>query len=92
MQTLTFIMLGFAGQGNVYVRCERGRLWHSAPAPIMVLASACDVILMGGLAVGGVLMSAVPLWVIGLLAATTLVFTLVMDSIKLAVFSRFRID
>ena len=39
MQTLTFVMLGFAGQGNVYVLRERGRFWSSRPAPIMVLAS-----------------------------------------------------
>ena len=92
MQTLTFVMLGFAGQGNVYVLRERGRLWSSRPAPIMILASACDVLLMGGLAVGGILMAALPLSVIGTLAATTIIFTLAMDSIKLAVFARLRID
>jgi len=92
MQTMTFVMLGFAGQGNVYVLRERGRLWHSRPAPIMVLASACDLILMGGLAAAGVVMSALPVAVIALLAAATVVFTLAMDSIKLAVFARLRID
>ena len=92
MQTLTFVMLGFAGQGNVYVLRERGRLWSSRPAPVMVLASACDVTLMGCLAAFGVLMSPLPVWIIGLLLATTLVFTLAMDTIKLAVFARLRID
>ncbi len=92
MQTLTFVMLGFAGQGNVYVLRERGRLWSSRPAPIMVLASACDVVLMGGLAAAGVLMSSLPIWIIGLLAAATLMFTLAMDSIKISVFARLRID
>ena len=92
MQTLTFVMLGFAGQGNVYVLRERGRLWSSRPAPIMVLASACDVALMGCLAAFGIFMSSLPIWVIGLLLATTLVFTLAMDTIKLAVFARLRID
>ncbi len=92
MQTLTFVMLGFAGQGNLYVLRERGRLWSSRPAPIMVLAFACDLLLMGGLAAGGILMAALPLSVIGMLVATTLVFTLAMDSIKLAVFARLRID
>jgi hypothetical protein len=52
----------------------------------------CDVILVGGLAAGGVLMSPLPIWIIGSLAAATIVFTLTMDSIKLAVFSRLRID
>ena len=92
MQTLTFVMLGFAGQGNVYVLRERGRLWSSRPAPIMVLASACDVALMGSLAAFGIFMSPLPIWVIGLLLATTLAFTLAMDTIKLAVFARLRID
>jgi len=92
LQTLTFVMLGFAGQGNVYVLRERGRLWSSRPAAIMALASACDVILMGSLAAFGLLMGPLPLWVIGMLVGTTLLFTLAMDSIKLAVFARVRID
>jgi H+-transporting ATPase len=92
MQTLTFVMLGFAGQGNVYVLRERGRLWHSRPAPIMAVASLCDVTLMGCFAAFGILMSPLPLWIIGMLLATTLVFTLTMDSIKLAVLARLRID
>ncbi len=92
MQTLTFVMLGFAGQGNVYVLRERGRLWHSRPAPVMVMASFCDVVLMGSLAAAGFMMSALPLPIIGILIGTTLLFTLAMDSIKLAVFARLRID
>jgi H+-transporting ATPase len=91
-QTLTFVMLGFAGQGNVYVLRERGRLWRSRPAPIMALASACDVTLMGCFAAFGILMSPLPIWIIGMLIATTLVFTWAMDTIKLAVFAHLRID
>ena len=92
MQTLTFVMLGFAGQGNLYVLRERGRLWHSRPAPVMALASLCDVTLMGCFAAFGILMTPLPLWIIGMLVGTSLVFTLAMDSIKLAVFARLRID
>jgi H+-transporting ATPase len=58
----------------------------------MALASACDVVLMGSLAAGGILMAALPLSIIGMLVAATIVFTLAMDSIKLAVFARLRID
>ena len=47
---------------------------------------------MGSLAAFGIFMSSLPIWVIGLLLATTLVFTLAMDTIKLAVFARLRID
>ena len=92
MQTLTYVMLAFAGQGNVYVLRERGRLWHSRPAPIMMLASTCDVILVGCLAAFGILMAQLPIPIILLLAGATIVFTLAMDSIKLLVLSRLRID
>ena len=92
MQTLTYVMLVFAGQGNVYVLREHGRLWSSRPAPIMLLASLCDVLLVTSLAAGGVLMSPLRITVIVLLAATTIVFTLAMNSIKLAVYARLRID
>jgi H+-transporting ATPase len=92
MQTLTFTMLAFAGQGNVYILREHGRLWSSRPAPIMLLASFCDVALVAALAAGGFLMSPLPITVIALLAATTIVFTLAMDSIKLAVYAHLRID
>ena len=88
MQTLTFIMLGFAGQGNVYVLRERSRLWHSRPAPIMIVASCCDLMLMACFAVFGIFMAPLPIWIIGMLA----VFTLAMDTIKLSVFARVRID
>jgi len=92
MQTLTFTMLVFAGQGNVYVLREHGRLWRSRPAPVMLLASLCDIIVVASFAAGGVLMSPLPSRVIGLLVVTTLAFTLAMDSLKMAVFARLRID
>jgi H+-transporting ATPase len=92
MQTLTFTMLVFAGQGNVYVLRERGRLWSSRPAPVMLLASAWDLVLVTSFAAGGVLMSPLPISVIAMLAVTTLAFSLAMDTIKLAVFAHLRID
>lgn len=92
MQTLTFVMLGFAGQGNVYVLREHGRLWRSRPAPIMALASLCDVTLMASFAAFGIAMAPLPPWIIGILVGTTVIFTLSMDSIKVAVFARLRVD
>jgi len=92
MQTLTFIMLVFAGQANVFVLRERGRLWNSRPAPVMLLASAADVTIVGCLAASGVLMSPLSPSVITGLLLITCVFALSMDSVKLATFARFQID
>jgi H+-transporting ATPase len=92
MQTMTFTMLAFAGQGNIYVLREHSHLWSSRPAPIMLLASVCDFALVASLAAGGFLMSPLALSVIAGLAATTLAFTLAMDFIKLAVFAHVQVD
>ncbi len=92
MQTMTFVMLVFAGQGNVYVLRARGRFWRSRPAPIMLIASFCDLAIVTTLAATGLLMSPLPLDVIAALAAATVFFTFGMDTIKLATFARLRID
>jgi magnesium-transporting ATPase (P-type) len=59
---------------------------------IMLVASLCDVLLVASLAAGGVLMSPLPKTVIAVLAPTTIIFTLAMDSIKIAVYAHLRID
>jgi H+-transporting ATPase len=92
MQTLTFLALAFAGQGNVYVLRTRERIWRSRPAPIMLVASGADLVIVSGFALVGVLMSTLPLVVVAAVAAATVVFTFGMDSIKSAVFARARID
>jgi hypothetical protein len=66
-----------------------GRQW---PAPIVILASCCDVALMACLASYGIFVAQLPIWIIGMLVATTLIFTLAMDTIKLSVFASVRID
>jgi H+-transporting ATPase len=85
-------MLVLAGQANVYVLRERGPLWSSRPARVMLLASAADVSIVTTLAVGGILMSPLPLPIIGMLFLATLAFALVMDIIKRSVLSRLPID
>jgi len=57
-----------------------------------LVASFADVAVVASLALGGVLMSPLPLSIVALLLATTIGFTLGMDSLKLAVLSRLRID
>jgi len=92
MQTLTFVMLFLAGQGIVYVLRERGHLWTSRPAGIMLFATAGAVVIVGSFAAGGVLMAPLPLSVLGLLVGTTLILVGVIDFVKVAVFARFPID
>ena len=92
MQTLTYAMLAFAGQGLMLVLRARGRFWQSRPAAIVLIASFADVTIVSCLAAGGILMSALPLACVAALLAATLAFAFAMDSVKIAVFARVRID
>jgi H+-transporting ATPase len=92
MQTLTFLTLILAGQANTYAMREHGHLWHSRPAPIMILASLTDITIVTSLAVRGVLMAPLPTAVAAGLFVTTAAFVLILDTIKVGVFRRIRID
>jgi H+-transporting ATPase len=92
MRTLTFAMLVFAGQANVYVLREKGAFWSSRPAGIMVLASLADITLVATLTLSGVLVRPLSLTILGLLALATLGFALAMDALKRFVLHRLEID
>ncbi|HTX49684.1 MAG TPA: HAD-IC family P-type ATPase [Caulobacteraceae bacterium] len=92
MQTLTFLTLILAGQANTYAMRERGRLWNSRPAGVMILASLADITLVTSLAVAGLMMAPLPAALAAGLFVTTGVFALCLDTIKVGVFSHVRID
>jgi H+-transporting ATPase len=92
MRTLTFVMLFLAGQAIVYVLREQGHLWSSRPASIMLLASSADMAIVASFAIGGVLMTPLPPAIVGMLLIATLTFALVLDFVKITVFSRLRVD
>jgi H+-transporting ATPase len=92
MRTMTFLMLVLAGQTTTYVLRERVPLWRSRPAPIMLLASFADIAIVTTLALAGVLMTPLAPRIAALLFGATLVFAVVFDGVKRAVFARLRVD
>lgn len=92
MQTLTFVVLVFAGQANAYVLRERGHFWSSLPARPMLVASVADVLAVCVLAGRGILMAPLPRLVLGAMLAATTAYAFAMDFIKLAAFSRIPVD
>ena len=92
MRTLTFLMLILAGQANTYILRERGHFWHSHPARVMVLASITDLTIVTSLAAFGLLMTALPLAIVGGLFVTTVAFAFALDTVKVGVLHRLRID
>jgi H+-transporting ATPase len=89
LQTLIFVMLVFTGQGNVYLVRERRHFWQSIPSHWLLVASLLDILVVGVLSTQGILMAAIPLWLVSALLVLVLVYLTVVDFIKIRVFRHF---
>jgi H+-transporting ATPase len=91
-QTLTFIMLVFAGQGVMYVVRERGRLWSSRPSRLMIIFTSADIVFVSSLAIFGIFVQPLPASIVVSLLATTVVFVLALDQVKVMLYRYVPID
>ncbi len=87
-QSLDFLGLVFSGLANVFLVRERGHLWASLPGRFLLWASLADVLVVSLLASQGWLMAALPLPIILVLLAATVLFTLLLDQIKVPLLRR----
>ncbi|MGH2717870.1 MAG: HAD-IC family P-type ATPase, partial [Actinomycetota bacterium] len=87
-QTLMFTMLAFTGQATVYLVRERGHLWDSRPARLLLFASGCDILLVILLATLGILMPAVALGPVLVVLGLAFACTLLLDPVKVVVLRR----
>ena len=88
LQTLSFLMLVFTGQANVYLVRQRGHCWRSPPGRWLAVSSVADLLAVSVLAMEGILMAAVaPALVAGLLALV-LVYLIALDFLKVYLFRR----
>lgn len=91
-QTLTFIMLVFAGQGVMYVVRERGRLWSSRPSRLMIIFTSADIVFVSSLAIFGIFVQPLPASIVVSLLAATVVFVLALDQVKVMLYRYVPID
>ena len=89
LQTLIFVMLVFTGQGNVYLVRERRHFWQSVPSRWLLIASLLDIAIVVVLATQGILMAAIPIWIVSGLIVAVLLYLIAMDFVKMRVFRYF---
>jgi H+-transporting ATPase len=85
-------MLVFTGQVNVYLVRERHHFWNSLPSRWMILGTVVDVVVVSILATQGILMTAIPLFLVLLTLTVILLYLPVVDFLKLAVFKYAHLD
>lgn len=86
LQTLTFLLLVFTGQGNVYLMRERRHFWSSLPGKWLMVSSFFDIVAVSFMAATGVLMTAVSPFLIIALLVIIICYLFVIDLVKVPLF------
>jgi H+-transporting ATPase len=92
LRTLSAVGIVFGSQATIYVIRGRQHLWGSRPSLILVLSSVADVLIISTLAICGIAMAPLALWVVACEFAAAIVFGLFLDVVKIPVFARLRIS
>ncbi len=92
LRTMTMVTLALNGQAVFYVVRERKRLWSSRPSAIVIASTMMNFLIIGTLAIGGILMAPLPLSIVGGLFAAAVVLAFVMDQVKVWLFAWFKMD
>jgi H+-transporting ATPase len=88
LQTLAFIVIVFGNQATMYINRERRHLWSSRPSFWLVVSSIADLLIASTLAVGGIVMTPLPAWIVGGTLAAAAVFAVILDLVKVPAFRR----
>jgi H+-transporting ATPase len=90
LRTMTIVTLAFNGQAVFYVVRERRRLWSSRPSLLVVVSSILDILIIGMLALAGILMAPLAPSIVARIFAAAIVLALIMDQVKIWLFAHFK--
>ncbi|MGD0812206.1 MAG: HAD-IC family P-type ATPase [Verrucomicrobiota bacterium] len=91
LRTLAFVVIVFGNQATTYTNRERRRLGSARPSRWLLGSSIIDLLIASTLAVCGIAMTPLPVWVVGGIFAATVVFGFLLDLAKVPVFNRLKI-
>jgi H+-transporting ATPase len=91
LRTLAFVAIVFGNQATTYTNRERQRMWSSCPSLWLIASSVVDVLIATTLAVCGIAMAPLPLFVVGGILAAAALFAFALDFAKVPVFNRLKI-
>jgi H+-transporting ATPase len=91
LRTLTVVILVFSGQAVLYVSRERQHMWRSLPGRWLMLSSVADLGIVTVLATRGILMTALPVVIVAGVFVAVIVFAIILDTVKVALFERLEV-
>ena len=91
LSTVAFVVIVFGNQATTYTNRERQRIWASRPSPWLIASSVVDLTIASTLAIFGIAMAPLPIFVVGGILVAAAVFAFIVDFVKVPVFHRLRI-
>ena len=92
LRTLCVVGIVFGSQATTYVMRGRQHMWGLRPSLILVLSSLADVFIISTLAVCGIAMAPLALWIVTFEFGAAIAFGLALDVVKIPIFARLRIS
>jgi H+-transporting ATPase len=92
LQSLAFVTVAFGSQATIYALRERRHMFSLWPSRLLVLSSACTLMVSALLAAFGILMVPLPSVIISEIFVATVMFAIVLDVIKVPLFRRLRLS
>jgi len=90
LRTMTLVTLALNGQAVFYVVRERRRLWSSRPSGIVMLSSGLDVLIIGTLALQGILMAPLAPSIVAAILVAAVVLACIMDQVRVWLFAHLK--
>jgi H+-transporting ATPase len=88
LQTLAFVSIAFGNQATTYTNRERRHLWCSRPSRWVLFSSLADILIASTLAIGGIAMTPLPIWVVAGTLGGAAAFAFLIDFVKVPVLRR----
>ena len=92
LRTLAMVALVFGSEATLYSLRERRALWSSRPSLWVLVSTACDILIISTLAIRGIAMSSLSVFVVGETLAAAAVFAFIVDCVKVPTFRRLSIE
>jgi H+-transporting ATPase len=86
LRTLAFIVIVFGNQATMYTNREHRHLWSSRPSFWVIVLSIADLLIASTLAIGGIAMTPLPVWIVTGTLAAAAIFAVILDLVKVPVF------
>ena len=91
LRTLAFLSLVYGNQATTYLNRTRRHLWSIRPSPLLLASTGLDLAIASVLAARGIAMTPLPVWVLAATLAGAAGFALLVDFIKIPLFSYLKV-